>query len=310
MRAFLGFDGGGTKTECVMLDEHARVVGTSKSGPSNPTRIGFASAAKAVEQAADLALTQAGARRDQVVAICAGLAGTGKDENRDHMKVLLSAAFPGAVIEVLTDLELPLAAIDPGPAMVLVAGTGSAAIGRDAQGNIARAGGFGRDVSDEGSAYDVGRSAVELAAQQQSAAGKDSRLGLHILSQLGCRHWAEVREKIAADRDAVYPRIFPVVAAAADGGDESARALLANAAQKLAALVRDLSGQLRLAGAPFALVKTGGMIGRSTCLDQLLEASLAAVVPDARAVSLRVPPAETAARLAFQSAPRSAEKAL
>src|SRR5690348_14419669 len=310
MRVFLGFDGGGTKTECVALDERARVVAASKSGPSNPTRIGFESAAIAVEQAADLALTQAAARRDEIVGICAGLAGTGKDENRDHMKVLLSSAFPGIAIEVLTDLELPLAAIDPGPAIVLVAGTGSAAIGRDAQGNLARAGGFGRDVSDEGSAYDVGRSAVELATQQQGTAGRDSRLGLHILSQLGCRDWAEVRDKITADRDAVYPRIFPVVAAAADGGDESARALLANAAQKLAALVRDLSGQLRLAGAPFALVKTGGMIGRSTCLDQLLEATLAAVVPDARAVSLRVPPAETAARLAFQSAPRSAEKAL
>ena len=308
MRIFLGFDGGGTKTECVAIDEEARVVGTGKAGASNPTRIGFESAGKAVEATADMALGEAGAPRSDVVSICAGLAGTGQPENRQRMETLLSAAFPGAAIQILMDLELPLAAMNEGPAIVLVAGTGSAAIGRDAEGNVARVGGFGRDVSDEGSAYDVGRSAVEAATREHANTGRDSPLGRQILRQLGCRDWSEVQQRIAADRDAVYPRVFPVVAAAADAGDESARTLLTDAADKLAALAGRLSQQLGLGGAPFDLAKTGGMIGRSAHFDQVLAASLEKAAPGARAATLLFPPAEAAARLALHSASRKREK--
>lgn len=312
MRVFLGFDGGGTKTECVALDDRARVVGRGKAGASNPTRIGFESAAKAVEAAAAaaLALAQTGSRRDEVVAICAGLAGTGKPENRQRMNALLSSAFPNAAVQVLMDLELPLAAIENGPAIVLIAGTGSAAIGRDSSGNILRAGGFGRDISDEGSAYDVGRSAVEDAMKQQSLTGKDSSLGSQILRELDCRNWTEVLESIAENRDAVYPRIFPVIAAAADSGDESARLLLSDAAEKLAALVRTLSEQLGLAATDFALAKAGGMIGRSAHFDRELAEHLKSALPRAHEVNVSEPAAETAARLALRNVARKRETAL
>lgn len=309
MRVFLGFDGGGTKTECVALDERARVVGRSKAGASNPTRISFESAAKAVEDAADLALKQTGSRRDEVVSLCAGLAGTGKPENRERMNSLLSSAFPGAAVQILMDLELPLAAIKNGPAIVLIAGTGSAAIGRDSSGRVLRAGGFGRDVSDEGSAYDVGRSAIEDAMKQQSLIGKDSPLGSQILRELDCRNWTEVLERIAENRDAVYPRIFPVIAAAADSGDESARLLLSDAAQKLAALVRTLSEQLGLAATDFALAKAGGMIGRSAHFDRELAEHLKSALPHAHEVQISEPAAETAAGLALRNAAGKGETA-
>lgn len=310
MRVFLGFDGGGTKTECVALDDRARVVGRSKAGASNPTRIGFESAAKAVEDAAALALAQTGSRRDEVVSICAGLAGTGKPENRQRMNALLSSAFPNAAVQVLMDLELPLAAIERGPAIVLVAGTGSAAIARDARGNVLRAGGFGRDISDEGSAYDVGHSAVEDAMKQQSLTGKDSSLGSQILRELDCRNWTEVLEKIAGNPDAVYPRIFPAIAAAADSGDESARFLLSDAAEKLAALVRTLSEQLGLAATDFALAKAGGMIGRSAHFDRELAEHLKSALPRAHEVNVSEPAAETAARLALRNVAGKRETAL
>src|SRR5208283_1810822 len=60
-----------------------------------------------------------------------------------------------------TDLELTLEATGEGPAIVLIAGTGSAAVGRDAQGQIARIGGHGPLLGDEGSSFDVGRRAAD-----------------------------------------------------------------------------------------------------------------------------------------------------
>src|SRR5215469_6081398 len=133
MKCVLGFDGGGTKTECVAMDLAAHVVARARGPASNPTRVGFAAAAAGVKQVAEATLA-ASKENAEVVALCAGLAGTARPENHARMRQLLEEQFPGLPVELRTDLDLPLAAMPPGPAMVLVVGTGSAAVGRDQAG--------------------------------------------------------------------------------------------------------------------------------------------------------------------------------
>ena len=77
------------------------------------------------------ALQTAGVSVDDLAAICAGNAGTGQPEDAERMKSLLSQEFPGAIVRICTDLELTLEAAGNGPVVVLLAGTGSAAVGRD-----------------------------------------------------------------------------------------------------------------------------------------------------------------------------------
>jgi glucosamine kinase len=302
MRCFLGFDGGGTKTDCVLTDESGKILARSRSGPSNPFRIGVDSAARAVLQGADQALHDAGANAADVHAICAGLAGTTRPENSEKMRAALLSAFPHAAVRVMTDLELALATMEPGPAIVLVAGTGSAALGRDAGGNIARAGGFGPAGSDEGSAFDVGRAAIAASVRHRELHTQDSSLGRQILRQLGSKNWEEVFEKSRADADAVFPRVFPVVVAAADAGDSEARQLLSDAARKLALLVKNLAQELNLGNKSFALGKTGGMMHRSAFFDAVLDQYLLEVVPAAKISPLPMSPVEAAARLALELA--------
>jgi N-acetylglucosamine kinase-like BadF-type ATPase len=55
----LGFDGGGTKTECVVLDATGSEVGRGIAGPSNPLSVGFEQAYAALSAAAETALSQA-----------------------------------------------------------------------------------------------------------------------------------------------------------------------------------------------------------------------------------------------------------
>src|ERR1700746_1741860 len=156
----LGLDGGGTKTECVLMDPAGKIVARSFSGPSNPYRTGVESATREIERAVDLCLQEAGAGRNAVAAIGAGLAGTGNPELKEGMRASLAAAFPGAAGSVFTDLEAALAAGGKGPVIVLVAGTGSAAIARNAQGQIWRTGGQGPRLGDDGRAFDIGSRAV------------------------------------------------------------------------------------------------------------------------------------------------------
>src|SRR5713101_7540423 len=194
MRYVLGFDGGGTKTECVLTDPAGKILARCVSGPSNPSRVGVESATLEIEKAADLCLQEARIARNAVAAIGAGLAGTGNPEMKERMRASLEAAFPGAAVSISTDLEIALAAAGEGPVIVLVAGTGSAAIGRNAQGQIWRTGGQGPRLGDDGSAFDIGSRAVARAIGEQQRLGRNSTLGSKILEQLGYASWQELRE--------------------------------------------------------------------------------------------------------------------
>jgi N-acetylglucosamine kinase-like BadF-type ATPase len=300
MRYVLGFDGGGTKTECVLMNSADQVLARTFAGPSNPSRIGVEAAVRAIEASADLALRDAGLARNMISAVGAGLAGTAKAELRERMNGALQKCFQGAAVTVLTDLDATLAAAGEGPAIILVAGTGSAAFGRNVAGEIARSGGYGPSTSDEGSAFDIGRRAI-AAAMAGRTGGSDCVLGRKILAQLQCDDWAVVQHRAQTIPDEIYPPVFPIVAVEADAGDGDAQQILLRASQDLASLVADVAGRLQLNDKEFLLVRTGGMMGRSRFFDAQIDDALKRAVPGARIGALRVSPAEAAALMAKES---------
>jgi len=308
MRFVLGFDGGGTKTECVLMDEAGLVLASGRSGPSNPMRVGFGGALAAVCEAGRTALQNAKLTSGDITAMCAGLAGTAQPESQRKMKKLLSEEYPGKIVQVCTDLDLTLEATGSGLAIVLIAGTGSAAVGRDRSGQIVRVGGHGPLLGDEGSAYDVGRRASIAALREADRGRPDSPLATKILRELRVSDWEDFHLRVYSVPDEVFPRIFPVVTAAADEGSSAARALLQDAAAELALLVADLTERLQLKSEKFLLVKSGGMVGRSDYFDHLLDQRLRMAAPHAEFGSLVVTAAEAAARLAVKLLPEAGEE--
>ena len=306
MTCTLGFDGGGTKTECVALDENGLVLSRAAAGPSNPLRAGFEQAAGALGEAGAEALALASLTPADVTAVCAGLAGAGRPLVVKKMLPHLQRAFPRALVHVTTDFEIALEAeAGAGPGVVLVAGTGSSAFGRNATGQTARAGGQGPWVGDEGSAYDIGRRAIAAAGRARDAGGA-SRLGDQILASLHCKEWDELIERIAARPDDVLPRVFPIVVEAAAGDDADAREILLGAALTLAAIARTVIRRLQLGAAEFVLVKSGGVFGRSRWLDATVDTLLREAAPPARITPLSTPAAVGAARLAQRLATAAA----
>jgi N-acetylglucosamine kinase-like BadF-type ATPase len=300
MNCVLGFDGGGTKTDCVALSETGVLLARGRGPASNPTRIGFPAAISAVAVAADSTLRSI-APAAKIVAICAALAGAGQSQNRDQLASLLSAQFPSSIVDVRTDLDLALSALPLGPGIALVIGTGSAAIGRDAAGNIKREGGWGPAGSDEGSAFDVGKTATLACRNDISPAA--SELSRQIFRHLGAKSWYEVDARSAIASDSVYPKVFPVVAAAADAGNVLAQSILRNAARQLAELADRLAPALGLSEMKFPIGKTGGTVGRSRFLDATLDAEIKSRLPNASIMILEFDPAETAARIALRLLP-------
>ena len=81
----VGVDGGGTKTEAVVMDASLRVIGDGRAGPSNPLRVGIAGAAAAVREAIDVACASAKLRRGDLIAAQIGLAGARRRELRERL---------------------------------------------------------------------------------------------------------------------------------------------------------------------------------------------------------------------------------
>jgi len=308
MRFVLGFDGGGTKTECVLMDEAGEVRAQGRSGPSNPMRVGFGGAFAAVCEAGRIAIQNAKLLPGDIRAVCAGLAGLAQPESQQKMARLLTEEYPGKVIQVCTDLDLTLKATGDRRAIVLIAGTGSGAVGRDLTGQVLRVGGHGPLLGDEGSAYDVGRRAAIAALREYDRDRPDSALAAKILSELGIANWEDFHLRVYSAPDEVFPRIFPIVTAAAEAGNSDARALLQDAAAELAGQVADLVEKLQLKSGKFLLAKSGGMVGRSAYFDKLLDDRLHVAAPYAEFGAPVMTAAEAGARLAVLLLPAAAEE--
>ena len=298
---FLGFDGGGSKTECLLADAEGRVVARATAGPSNPLRTGYARAWFALSEAGDKVLAAAKIHAGHIRAICAGLGGAGRPGVVRRVTTFLEGSYPNATVRVTTDLEIALeAAFGTGEGLILLAGTGSAAFGRVADGRTARAGGRGPWVSDEGSAFDIGRRAVRAVTLAEEHRGPATELSRRLFALHQCSGWDSLAEQIAKNPDDVFPRTFPLVAELADKGDAVCREIMTSAATSLVELADTVAGELGRRDQDFGLAKVGGVYGRSKFYDAAIDAEVKQRLPRARIVPLEASPAEAAVRMAMR----------
>ena len=143
MKCALGFDGGGTKTECVLMDETGTILARSRSGASNAVNAGAKASAAALAAAGTEALRSAAKSPSDVAFILAGISGAGEPSVRAEIHKNLKPAFTQATIVITSDLILSLVATGEIPSLVVNAGTGSFVVGRTSPLKLARAGGFG-----------------------------------------------------------------------------------------------------------------------------------------------------------------------
>jgi N-acetylglucosamine kinase-like BadF-type ATPase len=180
----VGVDGGGTKTEAVVLDANLRVIGEGLAGPSNPLRVGIVGAAAAVREAIDSACAMAKLRRADLVAAQIGLAGARRRELRERMRETLAPLGVGD-IEVVTDADIALYGATGGaPGIVVISGTGSICCGVNARGKRFCAGGWGPIAGDEGGGAWLARRALRAIAYASDGRGPET-----LLTEFACTYF-------------------------------------------------------------------------------------------------------------------------
>jgi N-acetylglucosamine kinase-like BadF-type ATPase len=262
-------------------------------------RSGYDQAFSSLQEAAAQAIGGAKIRSEEVTHVCAGLAGAGRKGVIRRVMVFLAQEFPAALAQVATDYEIALeAAAGSGPGIVLIAGTGSVAYGRNASGETARAGGYGPWIGDEGSAFEVGRQAVSAVARARDSEAPATMLAAMIPTVLNYSDWDDLILQIMKMPDEVFPKLFPVVAEAAEKSDAVAMEILADSAMRLGHLAASVIRRLGMNDQEFAMAKCGGVFGRSRALDTQVDSALAGAAPRAKISRLEISPAVGAARIA------------
>jgi len=298
---YLGFDGGGTKTDCVLVDSKGTVLARATAGPSNPLRAGYAKAWFTLSDAGDIVLERRHLKSDEIRGICAGIGGASRESVANKLKSFLERSFPEAAVEVTTDIDVTLeAAVGQGEGAILIIGTGSAAFGRNEDGETARSGGRGPWFSDEGSAFDIGRRALNAVVRAEELRGPETELSTQILQWLDSRDWSHVLDWVSKNPDDVFPRVFPLVARLGDKGDSVSQGILKSAADSLAGLVCSVLTRLGMDTHEVPVALCGGTLGRSKFFDAAIEESLRRVAPSARVFHLEMKPAEAAAHRAIR----------
>ena len=178
----LGVDAGGSATKAVLVQD-GEILARFEEPPLNVLL-----QADASERLAAL-ITTSGA-----VAAGLGLAGLrGRAEAEDMQRRLCGAT--GVDVVVVDDTEATLVgAFGDGPGIVVIAGTGSNALGRNREGRTARAGGYGFLLGDEGSAYWFASQAVRAALRSHDGTGpKTDALETTVTAEYGLDFDAIVR---------------------------------------------------------------------------------------------------------------------
>jgi N-acetylglucosamine kinase-like BadF-type ATPase len=283
MAYYLGIDGGGTKTRCVLADE-TMVLATAMTGGSNIVRLGETQAREALHTAVRQVCATANISPAQISAICIGAAGADRPAIAAKIRTMLVELISEIAltkIEVVGDMTIALeAAFGADPGVIVIAGTGSIAYGRGANGHTARAGGWGFATSDEGSGHWIGRRAISAILSAHDR-GLETALTATILQAWKLNTLDELVRHANSTPPPDFPRLFPIVLRAADEGDSIARDLLTDAGANLAALaaivVRRLAFHAPAAMLPVAM--TGSVFRQSPDVRQVFYNTLQTSLP-------------------------------
>lgn len=296
---FIGIDGGGSRTTAWIADDRHRILAKATAGPSNPVKVGLDVAQRNLLEVANQTRQEAGLeKRHQFAALCAGIAGISRPATYRQMLRSLKQSIPSRRYMLTHDAAVALeAALGEKPGVVVIAGTGSIAFGRDAEGRILRCGGWGSVFGDLGSGYDIARKAVSAALAALDGCGPQTRLSKDICRALKIREIADVVTlNLSPDQLAA---LLPMILRAARSGDRAALRLCRDAGRDLGELAAFLLARIGVSPAHRRVVCSGGVFRASPEIRRSFARQVHSVSPGASIRLLHRSPVEGALRLAW-----------
>jgi glucosamine kinase len=271
-KVLIGADVGGTKT-AVAVSRDGKIVGRAE-GPGAAVRPGRALASSStIAEVVRQALSSSGLLIGDVLLV--GAAGVGREPERDELRKALRGENVASSVVVTTDIEIALAAaFADGPGIVVSAGTGSVAVGRDRTGRQHRIGGYGWQMGDEGSGYAIGRASLGAVSRAVDGRSPKTALSDRLLKATRSDDYDDLVRWAAGASPAEVAALAPHVLAVAAAGDPLAQGIADYAARELSQLAICLVPKMDITP-PIPVAVTGGLLGADQPLRKTLLAKLA-----------------------------------
>ena len=303
MKLFAGYDGGGTKTACVLTDETGRILGSGIGGPSNYLYCGREVAAQSVRTATEKAFASAGLPMQRLDTAYMASAAILIQHGDAHVPFFSTCIDADHVICESDIYNIWFGSVRERPAVITIAGTGSITYICSTEGYL-RVGGWGPLLGDEGSGYDLGLRALKLACRMydgrepEEKAFMDALFGHYELSTPG-----ELLRKLnKGDTRSAVADAAKVVCGLYAAGSPAAKALLESCAEEIALTVQTA---IRRDGgsAAYPLILSGGLVRPDGPLDAMLKDKLLRPGSGISEITaLQVHPAVASAALALHHA--------
>jgi glucosamine kinase len=271
-KVLIGADVGGSKT-AVAVSRDGKIVGRA-DGTGAAVRPGRALvSASSIADVVRQALSAAGLLLGDVLVV--GAAGAGREPERDELQKALRGENVATKVLVTTDIDIALsAAFGDGPGIVVSAGTGSVAVGRDRTGARHRIGGYGWQMGDEGSGYAIGRASLGAVSRAVDERSPKTGLSDRLLTATRSDSYDDLVRWAASATPAEVAALAPHVLAVAALGDPLAQGIADYAARELSQLAICLLPKMDITP-PVPVAVTGGLLASGQALRKTLLAKLA-----------------------------------
>lgn len=256
----LGVDGGGSKTLAVIVNERGEEIGRGLAGSANYNTVGLDEAIKHVSAAVTQAMRAARCTLPLRKAWL-GLAGIDRQADYNLIYPRIEELELATYIRLTNDGELLLAALENSLGVVLISGTGSIALGRDAAGHKARSGGWGHILGDEGSGYSIARQALQAVVRASDGRGPQTALRNRILRAWNLQTTDELIGEVYGEPEkAKIASLASAVMLTARSGDQVAATIVQQAARELALAVNTVCQSLDFPNQEIPLALGGGLL--------------------------------------------------
>lgn len=271
-KRILGIEGGGTKTDWVLLGADAGRETVLEQGQLPGSNLRLVSDQTLLDLFAALPR--------EVTHVGVFLAGCATAEDRARLEKLAAAAWPAARRVIGSDRDSGLAtAFREKDGILVIAGTGAAVHGRR-EGRIEKAGGWGHILGDRGGGYDLARRGLQRVLINYDLDHTITALAERILRELSLNSLSDLAAwAMGADKMSVA-RLAPAIFAAAKAGEREMLNTITGGAQILAEYTKAVAARLEWDAPRVKLF--GGLFGHHPEYVSLFAYRLSVLLPGAR----------------------------
>lgn len=269
---YIGIEGGGTKTKLLIQEGNNEPLFSEHAISLKFTGGKYKESAERLAVMLTKSISKDSSGEASVVI---GLSGAGRVEDQELYRSALKEVLPfnNLTVQILSDAELTFRTAfgETAPGIVLIAGTGSVALIRNALGMMFRIGGWGKLIGDEGSGHCIGLAALRHLSRVIDQREEPDTFTSNLFAALPAVHLEPLKLSYLVESGAITPsELSPIVFASADQSS-IARSIVESAASDLIRLLESAVHQLH-GVYPIDVAINGSIITQPLILERITKA--------------------------------------